>query len=144
MIKGKILSYFGVFRWHFHHSSMTTAWMSVVIVVVFCLPAPCVFLTYRGETRTLEHESRGHRVHCVRSGSVTPRATDADLKLALLIKLAHLYFLLDCFEEQSLPVSGEVTASGLESNLERKSQRRNCSDVHCTWKWRNTSKQKAS
>lgn len=79
--------------------------MSVAVVVDFCLSAPSVLLTYRGETRTLERESRRHRVQCVRSGSVTPRGADADLKLALVIKLAHLYFLLDCFEEQSLPVS---------------------------------------
>lgn len=98
--------------------------------------------TYRGETRTLERESWGHRVRCVRSGSITPGAADADLKLAPEIKLAHLYFLLDCFEEQSLPGSKEVIASGEESNLDSKAQRRNCINVHYTWKWKNASTQK--
>lgn len=66
--------------------SLITAW------VLCSLPALGVLFTYRGETGTLEREARGHRVQCVRSGSITPGTRDADFKISSCDKVSSPLF----------------------------------------------------
>lgn len=76
---------------------------------------------YHSSTHTLTCESQGHWVQRVQSGSITPCSQWLKFS-SLVIKLAHLYFLLDCFEERGQPGSKEVTASGSESKLNKQTQ----------------------
>lgn len=116
----------------FRETWNTFMWLITAFQVLSRLKGPNGFCShYHSSTHTFTCESQGHWVQRVQSGSITPCSQRLKFS-SLVIKLAHLYFLLDCFEEQGLPGSQEVTASGSESKLNIQTQGTSCIVVSST------------